>query len=606
VPLAGVILLILYPLFSGGNAYWLNQLSQIAILALVVSGVNLSFGYAGELQFSQVFMFALGAYVSGIVAVHGFAEIIPLLALGGAAAMLAGVIVAVPALRIGGWSLAMASFFLVITTPDIIQIFARYTGGVNGLIGIPNAALAGTALGSQGLYEVTIAAAVLWFACYRNLVTSRYGTLFRILRESPVQASSLGYAPSRLKLLAYALGALPAGMAGVLFGFVSEFIQPSSFDLTLAIGVVAASVLGGIESVYGAVVGAAILQLGPQGSLSFQTYAPVVYGLFLVVAAIVFRRGLGGIARDAARRASRALAGGRDPVPVGARIQDAAAAARSAVLREHPGKPLAVRGISKAFGGVAALSDVTISALPGEVTAIIGSNGSGKTTLLNVICGYARADSGSVEFGEQRLSGRAPHQIATSGVGRTFQSPSVPRGVSTLEVVASGRFHVERCGVVASVLRLPRYWAVRRRDRREALASLELVGLAEVAGQEASQLSLGTRRLVEVARAMCAQPAAILLDEPASGLSSAEVDRLGTVLRGMADRGTTVVLIEHNFEFITTVADTAHVLHAGRLIASGPARTIGEDRAVTESYLGSSKPRMPGRADRLPASGGAQ
>jgi len=140
----------------------------------------------------------------------------------------------------------------------------------------------------------------------------------------------------------------------------------------------------------------------------------------------------------------------------------------------------------------------------------------------------------------------------------------------------------------------------------EALVSLGLVGLVDVADQEASTLSLGMRRLVEVARAMCAQPRAILLDEPASGLSTDEVERLGAVLQAMAESGTTVVLIEHNFEFVTSVADTAHVLHAGHLIASGPAATIGESQEVTESYLGSSRPRVAdrGTADGIQARGG--
>ena len=188
-PVIGAVVLLLFPVFSN-DQYWLNQLSLIAVLFLVVSGVNLSFGYAGEVQFGQVFMFALGSYVTMILAVSdGFTEIIPLLIIGGIVAALAGFVVALPALRIGGWSLAMASFFLVITLPDWAQVFQSKTGGDNGLIKIASPNLFGTALGTKGLYTVTAVAALLWLLCYRNLVTSRYGVIFRILRESPVQAS---------------------------------------------------------------------------------------------------------------------------------------------------------------------------------------------------------------------------------------------------------------------------------------------------------------------------------------------------------------------------------------------------------------------------------
>jgi branched-chain amino acid transport system permease protein len=602
VPLVIAVLLFFYPTLSGGNAYWINQLSQIAMLALVVSGVNLSFGYAGEVQFGQVFMFALGAYIAGALSVHGTStDLIPLLLVGGGAATLAGIVIALPALRIGGWSLAMASFFLVICTPDLVAIFTKWTGGRNGLVGIPSPTLLGSTLTNSGLYQVIIVVSVIWFAAYRNLVTSRYGTLFRILRESPVQAQSLAYSPARLKLTAYAFGALPAGMAGVLFGFVGEFLQPESFGLTLAIGVVAASVLGGIESVYGVIIGAAILQLGPQGSLSFQQYAPIAYGAFLIVAAVAFRRGLGGIGKDLLLKLSNRLVGGE----AGARVatggslsahlhEDAAedaheveARRRTHLLGERQGTLLEVKGINKSFGGVTALDDVTLAAKPGEVTSLIGSNGSGKTTLLNVICGYAKADGGDVTFDGEVVTGLVPHRVAALGVGRTFQTPSMPRGVSVLDVVASGRFHAEPCGPMASILRLPRYRRARRGDRDEALVPLDLVGLVHLADEEASSLSLGTRRLVEVARSLCGNPRLLLLDEPASGLSEEEVDRLGEVIRIAAGSGTTVVLIEHNFGFVTRVSDVAHVLHNGTLIASGDASTIAEDPEVIASYLGS-------------------
>lgn len=272
-PLLFGALLLAYPALSS-SAYWIEEIPLIAVLALVVSGVNLSFGYAGELQLGQVFMFALGAYLSMVLAVHGFTDIAALMLIGGSAAVLVGVVVAVPSLRIGGWSLALASFFLVVTIPDLVSIFSKYTGGLNGLIDIPTPTLLGHSLGPSGLYEVTIVALLFWFACYRNLVTSRYGVVFRTLRESPVLTRSLGFSPLRLKTTVYALGAFPAGVAGCLYGFIFLVLEPSSFGLTLGIGIVAASVLGGVESVYGIAIGATILQLGPKSRPRSQAMRP--------------------------------------------------------------------------------------------------------------------------------------------------------------------------------------------------------------------------------------------------------------------------------------------------------------------------------------------
>jgi branched-chain amino acid transport system ATP-binding protein/branched-chain amino acid transport system permease protein len=604
-PLIGAVVLLLFPVYSS-DQYWLNQLSLIAVLFLVISGVNLSFGYAGEVQFGQVFMFALGSYATMILAVSdNFVEIIPLVIIGGLVAAIAGFVIALPALRIGGWSLAMASFFLVITLPDFVRIFQSKTGGDNGLIGIPSPKLFGTTLGTKGLYVATVAVALLWLVCYRNLVTSRYGVIFRILRESPVQARSLGFSTLRLKVLAYTLGALPAGIAGCLYGFISLIITPSDFGINLAIGIVAASVLGGVESVYGAILGAAILQLGPEESVSFAQYAPVVYGGFLIAAAVLLRSGVGGLGRLAAVRASRRLVG---KAPEGAAVTAAGSlSAHSAhaeevatdhhalieVLGKLAGRALDVRGVSKAFGGVKALRDVTLNAEPGRITALIGSNGSGKTTLLNVICGYTRADSGSVVFDEP-LTGMSAHRVAKQRVGRTFQTPSIPRGVSVADVVASGRFHVDQRGVLTCILRLRHYRRSRRADRVEALEMLDLVGLAAIADQEASSQPLGNRRLIELARALCGRPSLLLLDEPASGLGEHEVETLGRVVTAAARAGATVVLIEHNFGFVGRISDQVHVLHLGELIASGQAAEVSANPRVIESYLGESE--APGAA----------
>jgi branched-chain amino acid transport system permease protein len=629
LPILLALALILFPSWSG-NGYWMLQLPLILCFALVVSGVNLSFGYAGELQLGQVFMFAIGAYVPMILATRGITtDVVLLMLVGGVVAVVVGILVAMPALRIGGWSLAMASFFLVITIPDLTSIFQKYTGGLNGLSGIPSPTLFGHTLGQTGLFEVTAVTTVLWFACYRNLVTSRYGVVFRVLRESPVLTKSLGFSTFRLKASVYALGALPAGIAGCLYGYLTLVLEPSTFGLSLGIGTVAASLFGGAESVYGVFFGAALLQLGPEKSAAFASYSPVIYGAFLIVAAVLLRGGISRLGKLGLRRVARwidpdvgeggTVAGERSPGAVGhGRLNDWLSTRRAqgtaegvVALSKVKGKRLEIANVTKSFGGVVALRDVSLTAEPGEVTALIGSNGSGKTTLLNVICGYAVPQAGSVKLDGEEISRLKPYRISRLGIGRTFQTPTIPRGVSVRDVVASGRYAGDHIGFLSSILRLPRYWRAQRADRREAMALLALVDLTGVASQEAASLPLGTRRLVEVVRALCSEPGMVLLDEPASGLNDEETERLADLIARLAAAGATVVVIEHNFRFIRSISHTVHVLHLGQLIASGTAGKVAEDRQVIESYLGeapgsSSVAAAPGSRERHPASAGSQ
>jgi branched-chain amino acid transport system permease protein len=592
IPLIVAVVVFFVP-EATANQYWVRQIALIATFGLVAGGLNLSFGYAGELQFGQLFMFATGAYIAAAVGTRLTSEIIPLMLIGGVVASVIGVLVVIPALRVGGWALAIASFYLVVALPSFVQLLQKYTGGPDG-IATPVPKLFGTDLSTTGLYHVVIVATIAWFAAYRNLVRSRYGVVFRILKQSPELAASLGYSPRRLKALAYGLGAFPAGMAGVLYGFLSQYVVPDMFTLSVMVGILAAVVFGGAQSVYGAFFGAALLQLGPMGSLSFQKYALVAYGAFLIIAGIVFRRGVAGIGLALGRRVANALAGSQ-VAPMSIATAGAAPDAQEAApaLTAPAGSILQIEGVAKSYAGVQALRGVSLTAQPGEITALIGSNGSGKTTMLNVICGYARNEQGSVSYGDAKLNGLAPQQVAAHRVGRTFQTPNIPVDVSVLDVVASGRFATDRCGILATVLRLPRFWKVRREDREAAYAALDLVGLRPFAEEPAASQPLGTRRLVEVARMLCGGASLLLLDEPASGLSESEVERLGAVLERAAEAGATVVLIEHNFGFVTSVSTTAHVLHFGELLASGPARTIGNDPSVIESYLGAAAPARP-------------
>jgi len=242
--------------------------------------------------------------------------------------------------------------------------------------------------------------------------------------------------------------------------------------------------------------------------------------------------------------------------------------------------------LSKSFGGVRAAADVSFSVPQGTLTAIIGPNGAGKTTLFNLITNLFAADSGEVRSFGTPLGGRTPAQIAALGLVRTFQSARIFPGMTALEnVLAGAHLHV-RAHALTQMLWLP---AARREERTlvaRAAALLDLAGLAAYRDAAATELPIGAQKLLEVMRALMAQPRLILLDEPAAGLNDAETAELATLLRAVRDTGTTVVVVEHNMSLVMGVADQVIVLDAGSIVASGTPAEIQGNPRVVEAYVG--------------------
>ncbi|HEY3772215.1 MAG TPA: branched-chain amino acid ABC transporter ATP-binding protein/permease [Solirubrobacteraceae bacterium] len=592
VPVILAIVLIAFPAL-GGSAFDQRAIVLIGIYALAVSGVNISYGFVGDVQFAQVAFLAIGAYATGIAATRGVHSIVLLILLSGASAAVIGFLLALPAMRMKGWSLAMVSFFLVLIIPDAANIFQKWTGGATGIYAIPNVNFFGSVIGSKGLYEVLAVVLIIWLALMRNLVKSRYGSIFKITREGNILTSSVGISSFRIRASAYVISAIAAGIGGCFLALVNGAIDPSQFSLATSIAFIAASVFGGSESVFGCLFGAAALQLGPLYSAGFQQYSVVIYGAFLIVIVLLLPEGVTGVGLRLLARVT-----GRDAGPAGAvetgdmdfrgeTPGDLASTLEDIESDLVTSRAISVRGVSKRFGGLKAVSDVSLECLSGEVTALIGSNGSGKTTLLNMISGFGRPDEGSVWMDDERLDGLRPSQVVRSHqVARTFQTPKIPRRMTALEVASSGRFHLQRCSMWASTFRLPSFWRTRRDDLHAAEAALKIVGLEDVADVPATRLAFGTRRLLEVARCVCAEPSALLLDEPASGLSTAEVSRLATLLRAIAAQGTIVVVVEHNLQFVNSVADKIYVCDQGQVIASGTPAEVASDPEVAASFLG--------------------
>ena len=247
---------------------------------------------------------------------------------------------------------------------------------------------------------------------------------------------------------------------------------------------------------------------------------------------------------------------------------------------------LRAQNIAKRFGGVSALEGINLELARGAVHAVIGPNGAGKTTLLNVLSGVYRPDEGEIFVGAQRLTGRAPHQFAAAGVGRTFQNLQVFLNMSALENVMTGRWLRERAGLASTLLRLPTLARAEHDCATVAAALLDFVGLARWTAARADSLPYGALKRLEIARALAAEPRLLLLDEPAAGLNPTETREIDELIRRIAARGTTVVLVEHNMKLVMEVSQHVSVLDHGRKLAEGAPHEVSRDARVVEAYLG--------------------
>lgn len=560
---------------------------------MLVAGLNIAFGYAGELALGQSAIYATGAYFAGYFAIQGL-DLSITLVIAIFAAVAVGLITGGPGLRLGSWSLGMVTFFLVLLLPDLVDLFKAFTGGSIGMSGIPLPSVFGAPLKIEGYFVLVIAVAIIFFILLRNYTKARHGTALKVMRESPNLARSLGYSVTRLKLTAYMISALPAGAAGTMFAYDQSVVTAESFGFSMAVAILAASIIGGSSSIYGAVFGAIIMVVGPLRTSGLQQFSLIFFGALLVIGGLFFTGGIAGLLNKVVRRFFIK----DDLMPDVQRALE-----HPAELSELSGKELQVSGVSKSFGGNRALDDVAFTARPGEITALIGPNGSGKTTLLNVISGFIKPDTGAVELGDRAITARPPHEIARGGVARTFQTPIIPKELTVAEVVASARYRTAATSVVSGMLMLPDTRLAMRRDREIAIQLLSVMGIVEHADRPADSLPLGTRRILEVARALATEPELLLLDEPASGLDESEVDALADVICRLRTAGATIVIVEHNFEMVTRIADRIDVLHLGKMIAGGGPDEVRNDPAVIESYLGSGARERAEKAEKEKSGG---
>jgi ABC-type branched-subunit amino acid transport system ATPase component len=363
-----------------------------------------------------------------------------------------------------------------------------------------------------------------------------------------------------------------AGLAGAFYAVQKTVITPEDFSADFSIFFLLIIVVGGLGKLWGPVIGTLIFFLLPELLGPLQSWRLLVYGVMLLVLMLFAPHGVMGM------RVWRRWTLPAADIAAGQATEVHAAPAMRLTLSVH--------ALHKHFGGVKALEGCELTARAGHTHALVGPNGSGKTTTLNVISGFVRCDAGQVLLGQTDISGRAPHEIARLGVGRTFQTPKLLNEMTVLDNVRLGGFVSEKAGAAEIALGLPRA----RRDHLDstvaAMALLRFVGLADRAHEAAGELPHGQQRLVEIGRALAGHPALLLLDEPAAGLSMDELDRLGALIESIVALGTTVLIVEHHLELIARISESVTVLDRGKVLAAGTPAEVFSHAEVARAYMG--------------------
>ncbi len=582
--------LAIWPLVNH-DAYKQNVLLFAFLIAVMAVGWNIISGFAGYVSLGQSAFIGIGAYTLGIIAVR-HPNVSPWwwVPLGGVAAAAIAAVLGLTMLRTRGHSFVILTIAFLFIMQLIATNLTSLTGGATGITNVPLARYPREWQNTPFYYAllVLLAASVLLAWAIRR---TKFGTGLIAIREDEDKAADIGVNAPVYKILAFTLSAVFVGMAGAVYGYYVNYIEPRAmFDIVFSVQAVLAALLGGRATIFGPVLGAFLIEfvteatndrtydVGPFSAHVGGQWRLIVFGLLMAGTVLFLPRGIipsvGELFERRRLRRAGAPIGALDLRVLGERV-------RPEVLSANGGGGrvlLEVKGLSKRFGGLRAVDDLSLYVREGAITGLIGPNGSGKTTAFNLIDGMMRADAGEVWLDERRIDRLPPWRRAHSGLGRTFQITRLFRQMTVLEnVVAPLRSFSWRQLAADAV-------AGHETERAEEL--LEFVGMQRFAHTRAGALSFGQQKLVELAQVLMLDPKVLLLDEPAGGINPTLVERLVDKIRELNRLGKTFLIVEHNMPLVADLCDPVIVLARGRRIAAGPAAQVQRDPLVLDAYLG--------------------
>jgi ABC-type branched-subunit amino acid transport system ATPase component/ABC-type branched-subunit amino acid transport system permease subunit len=612
------------------NTFVLGLLTLLTIYAILLIGLDITVGYLGQVNLAQAAFLGLGAYTGALAVTRYDCGMLSALLLATFVGCLFGGLLAFPALRLEGPQFALSTLSFMALTTTALNEWESLTGGAQGM-SVPRPPVIGIMLDAKGFYWLCLILLALVWMAMRNLLSSQWGRAFEALRDSPIATDAMGIGAHRHKAVAFILGSGLGGLAGGLYAFNFQFLQPQIFVWDLMVILLLGVVLGGRKSLWGAFVGAAIIVLLPNllsnrllfqifsatgfaaaliagvsglftsRTKPFQALAPVaamgllvVGGLFVdntedwrkaIFALMLFSVVVGlpdGLMGFAARFLTRLFRISPAPLPAASDLETVLA------CRQPTAEPiLTVRELKRHFGGVRAVDGISLTLRSGSVHGLIGPNGSGKSTLVNVISGLYTPNSGQMQLHGIDLPHGSLYQVARRGVARTFQNLQLFSELSALDNVMVAMKGILHAPLPLVLLGLA--GSSERRAQADGLALLELVGLADQARIPAKDLPYGAQRFLEIARALARRPQLLILDEPAAGLAHPDVVKLLEIIRRIRQCGITILLIEHHMEVISGLCDCVTVLDGGRVIAEGTVEEVRRNPRVIEAYLGSSR-----------------
>jgi len=563
--------------------FWIVLLDNIGLSALVAMGLVLLTGVGGLTSFGQAAFVGFGAYTTAVLTTaYGLSPWLTLpasLLVSGIAAVLLGLVT----VRLSGHYLPLGTIAWGL---GLFYLFSKleFLGRNDGISGIPPLAIGSVRMLDPGTIYYAIWAAVLISALLTtNLLDSRTGRAIRALRRGHVAAEAFGVATPRAKLLVFIHAAVLAGLSGWLYAHFQRAVNPTPFGAQAGIEYLFIAVVGGAGYVWGGVLGAAIVVVLKE---VLQSYLPlllhgegqleiIVFGILLVALLQLAPSGVWPLVASLLPVKPDSKQPDPDPsLQLPARPHTAGAGETL----------LEVSRARKQFGGVIAVNDVSFAVQAREIVALIGPNGAGKSTTFNLITGVLTATGGAISVQGRTLHNPPPQEVVKLGIARTFQHVKLVPDMTVLENVAIGAHLRGSSGALSSMFRLDR--SDEAKLLAEAARQIARVGLAEQIDQPAGSLSLGQQRIVEIARALCADPMLLLLDEPAAGLRHMEKQRLAALLRQLRDGGMSVLLVEHDMGFVMDLADRIVVLDFGTKIAEGTPAAIKSNPEVIKAYLG--------------------